>query len=116
VEGHTDVFPYGSQTGRFRNNWDLSAGRAIEAFTLIRDRFDTIRTLKNQDGDPILGVSGYADSRAADRAATNRTAPAAAEKDRRIEVRVIMATNEELVGSVLDELNARLRSVNELVR
>jgi chemotaxis protein MotB len=58
VEGHTDVYPYGSQTGRFRNNWDLSAGRAIEAFSLIRDRFDTIRLLKNQDGDPILGVSG----------------------------------------------------------
>ncbi len=116
VEGHTDVFPYGSQTGRFRNNWDLSAGRAIEAFSLIRDHFDNIRALKNQDGDPILGVSGYADTRAADRSATDRTVPATAEKDRRIEVRVMMATNEELVGSVLDELNSRLRSVNELVR
>ena len=116
VEGHTDVYPFSAQNGRFRNNWDLSAGRAIEAFTLIRDHYDLIRTLKNQDGDPILGVSGYADTRGADRTATDRMNPSSAEKDRRIEVRIIMSTNEELVGSVLSELNNRLRSVNELVR
>jgi flagellar motor protein MotB len=116
VEGHTDVFPYGSVNGRFRNNWDLSAGRAIEAFTLIREHYEQMRVLRNRDGDPILGVSGYADTRPADRADTDRSAPAAAERDRRIEVRVIMSTNEQLVGAVLDELNERLRSVNELVR
>jgi hypothetical protein len=42
--------------------------------------------------------------------------PIVAEKDRRIEVRIIMSTNEQMVGSVLTELNSRLRSVNELVR
>jgi flagellar motor protein MotB len=116
VEGHTDVFPYGSATGRFRNNWDLSAGRAIEAFTLIRDHFEALRSLKNQDGDAILGVSGYADTRPMDRTAIDRQTPTEAERDRRIEVRIIMSTNEELVGAVLNELNQRLRSVDELVR
>src|SRR4051794_32724120 len=72
IEGHTDAFPYGTPTGRFRNNWDLSAGRAIEAFTLIRDHFERIRALKNQEGDAILGVSGYADTRPADRSVRDR--------------------------------------------
>jgi len=115
VEGHTDVFPYGSATGRFRNNWDLSAGRAIEAFTLIRDHYEQLRVLKNHDGDPILGVSGYADTRPMDRASTDRQAPVSAERDRRIEIRVIMSTNEQLVGALLNELNQRLRSVDELI-
>ena len=116
VEGHTDVFPFGSVSGRFRNNWDLSAGRAIEAFTLIRDHYDQLRALKNQDGNPILGVSGYADTRPLDRTSTDRQTPAGAERDRRIEIRVIMSTNEQLVGAVLNELNQRLRDINELVR
>jgi hypothetical protein len=51
-----------------------------------------------------------------DRTATDRQTPAAAERDRRIEVRIIMSTNEEFVGAVLNELNQRLRSVDELVR
>ena len=116
VEGHTDVFPFGMVYGRFRNNWDLSAGRAIEAFTLIRDHYDQLRTLKNQDGDPILGVSGYADTRPMDRTSVDRQTPIGAERDRRIEVRVIMSANEQLVGAVLNELNVRLRSIDELVR
>ncbi len=116
VEGHTDVVPYGSPNGRFRNNWDLSAGRAIEAFTLIRDRYDGLRSLKNQDGDAVLGVSGYADTRPADREGGDRNAPERADQDRRIEVRVIMSTNEQLVGAVLKELKERLASVDGLVR
>jgi flagellar motor protein MotB len=115
VEGHTDVVPYGSPNGRFRNNWDLSAGRAIEAFTLIRDRYGQLRSLKNGDGDAVLGVSGYADTRPAERGGGDRSSPELADRDRRIEVRIIMATNEELVGAVLKELKARLEGVDGLV-
>ena len=115
VEGHTDVVAYGSPNGRFRNNWDLSAGRAIEAFTLIRDHYDRLRSLRNGDGEAVLGVSGYADTRPADRDAGDRTSPEIADKDRRIEVRVIMTTNEELVGAVLKDLQERLGAVNELI-
>jgi chemotaxis protein MotB len=115
LEGHTDVFPYGSFTGRFRNNWDLSAGRAIEAFTLIRDHYEQLRTLKNQDGEAVLGVSGYADTRPALREAADRTLPAVADKDRRIEVRLVMSTNQEVVGAVLKELSERLKSIDELI-
>jgi flagellar motor protein MotB len=115
IEGHTDVTPYGTPTGRFRNNWDLSAGRAIEAYTLIRDRYDVLRALKNQDGDAMLGVSGYADTRPASREETNRTDQAVEDKDRRIEVRVIMSTNEQMVGSVLKELETRLEALDGIV-
>ena len=116
VEGHTDVTPYGALTGRLRNNWDLSAGRAIEAYTLIRDRYDVLRALKNQDGDAMLGVSGYADTRPASRDETDRTDPVVEDKDRRIEIRIIMSTNEQMVGSVLNELNQRLEAVDGLIR
>lgn len=116
VEGHTDVVPFGSATARFRSNWDLSAGRAIEAFNLVRDHYELLRNLRNFDGDPILGVSGYADTRPLDRANADRTSATATERDRRIEVRVIMSTNEQLVGNVLKELNDRLRSVDDVVR
>lgn len=116
IEGHTDVTPYGSVNGRFRSNWDLSAGRAIEAYTLVRERYDRLRALKNQGGESMLGVSGYADTRQADRKDVDRSQPAVAERDRRIEVRVIMSTNEQLVGSILKELDRRLEAVDGLVR
>jgi hypothetical protein len=83
---------------------------------LIRDRYDPLRDLKNQDGEAILGVSGYADTRPADRTAVDRTLPQVAEHDRRIEVRVIMSTNEQLVGSILNELDRKLEVVDGLIR
>ncbi|MXP65953.1 hypothetical protein E0493_21635 [Roseomonas sp. M0104] len=118
VEGHTDNQPFGAAQERFRNNWDLSAGRAIEAYTLIRDRFERLRMLRNAQGEALLGVSGYADTRPAKRDATERerNTPEMRDKDRRIEVRVIMATNQAMVGSVLQELNRRLEAIDGLLR
>jgi chemotaxis protein MotB len=116
VEGHTDVVPYGTGAARFRNNWDLSAGRAIEAYTVVRERFQQLRDLRNQQGEAMLGVSGYADTRPAIGGDADRSHPAIAERDRRIEVRIIMSTNEQVVGSVLQELNSRLEAVDGLVR
>lgn len=114
IEGHTDVEPFQAPGARFRDNWDLSAGRAISAFRIVGDQFEDLRSLRGKDGDPLLGVSGYADTRAADRTVADRRAPDVMDKDRRIEVRVIMATNEELVDSVLRELDVRLRQIDDL--
>ena len=50
VEGHTDVTPFGAAGGRFSDNWDLSAGRAIEAYKLISMQFESLRVLRNRDG------------------------------------------------------------------
>ena len=114
IEGHTDVEPFQAPGARFRDNWDLSAGRAISAFRMVGDQFEGLRSLRSKEGDPLLGVSGYADTRAADRTAAERRTPDVMDKDRRIEVRVIMATNEELVESVLQELDLRLRHIDDL--
>jgi chemotaxis protein MotB len=116
VEGHTDVLPYGTPSGRFRNNWDLSAGRAIEAYTLLRTQYERIRDLHDADGQALIGVSGYADTRPSDRIAADRSTSQIMDKDRRIEVRLLMTANAEMVGSVLRDLNQQLESVRELVR
>ena len=115
IEGHTDVTPFAAPGGRFADNWDLSAGRAIEAFKILREQFEALRAFRNRAGDALIGVSGYADTRPAVRDASDRKLPDIADKDRRIEVRVIMTTNEELVGSVLSELNGRLSEIDDLV-
>jgi flagellar motor protein MotB len=115
IEGHTDVTPFNAPGGRFADNWDLSAARAIEAFKILRAQYEPLRNFKNKDGDALIGVSGYADTRPAVHDAPDRRLPDIADKDRRIEVRVIMTTNEELVGSVLSQLNGRLREIDDLV-
>ena len=115
VEGHTDVTPFSGLRGQFRDNWDLSAGRAIEAYKLMTAQFDPLKNLKNKDGDVLLGVSGYADTRPAVRDAPDRKLLDIADQDRRIEIRVIMTTNEQLVNTVLNELNSRLRDIDDLI-
>ena len=115
IEGHTDVQPFGQVSGRFRNNWDLSAGRAIEAFTLLRGSFDKLRDLRNPGGQALVGVSGYADTRSAGEGA-DRTGTAAMERDRRIEVRLLMSNDAQLAGIVLRELRDQLKAVQGIVR
>lgn len=114
IEGHTDVNPL-TPTARLQDNWDLSAARAISAFQIIRRESEQLQTLQNRDGDALIGVSGYAESRPSNRDAPDRRLPATAENDRRIEVRVIMTTNEEFVESVLRELNGRLEQIDDLL-
>ena len=116
IEGHTDAFPYGNPTGRFRNDWD-PVGRSRDRSLHAHPRpLRTDTRLKNQEGDAVLGVSGYADTRPADRSAPDRMLTSVADKDRRIEIRIIMSTNEQVVGAVLRELNQRLGDVDGLVR
>jgi chemotaxis protein MotB len=115
IEGHTDVNPL-TPTARLQDNWDLSAARAISAFQIIRRESEQLQTLQNRDGDALIGVSGYAESRPSNRDVPDRRLPTAAENDRRIEVRVIMTTNEEFVESVLRELNGRLEQIDDLLQ
>ena len=48
---------------RFRDNWDLSAARAIEAFKIVSAADPRVPGLRNTDGQALLGVSGYAETR-----------------------------------------------------
>jgi chemotaxis protein MotB len=114
IEGHTDVVPFGGSTGRFRDNWDLSAGRAIETFKLLQENQPLLRDLRNQDNDALLGVSGYAETRPATRA-EDRLKDAVRDLDRRIEVRLTMTVNETAVRQAMEELNQQLEVVNDLI-
>jgi len=115
IEGHTDVNPL-TPTPRMNDNWDLSAARAISAFRLLRDDFEQLRNLRNREGDALIGVSGYAETRPTNRSAHDRRLPEVTETDRRIEVRVIMTTNEDFVESVRSDLNDRLELINDLIK
>ncbi|MBK1720482.1 OmpA family protein [Thiocystis violacea] len=115
VEGHTDVVPIGGSNGRFRDNWDLSAARAIQTFKLLQNAHPLLRDLRNQDGDALLGVSGYAETRPAT-TTKDRLLEAVRDLDRRIEVRLTMTANEATVRQAMEELNAHLEEVDDLAR
>jgi hypothetical protein len=115
IEGHTDVTPFSAAGARFTDNWDLSAGRAITAYKLITNSFAPLQGLRNQEGQALLGVSGYADTRPAIPEAPDRKVPEVADKDRRIEVRIIMTANEQLVVAALEQLNSHLKAIDDLV-
>lgn len=114
IEGHTDVDPI-NPGGKYADNWDLSAARAISAYRLIRDHNDSLSKLLNNKGEALLGVSGYAETRPANREAGDRKVVAVKDKDRRIEIRVVMTANTDLVSSILEQLNARIGEIDDLI-
>ena len=81
LEGHTDSVPI--HNSRFRNNWELSAARAIAMLELLRDRFglDTGR----------LAVAGYAENAPVD---TNETDEGRGH-NRRVDLVVLSAEGEK---------------------
>lgn len=113
IEGHTDSAQFKSAVDRFRNNWDLSAARAIEAFRIISASDARIPKLKNGEGKALIGVSGYADTRPVDEVpGTDFEARPVIELDRRIEVRLVMSIDRTEVQATLDDLNRRLKAID----
>ncbi len=101
IEGHTDTTPI--RTPRFQSNWDLSAARASATFSRLVEEFPGLGTLKNDRAGALIGVSGYGEYRPIDDSGTE----AGMQRNRRIELRFIMATptaNE--VEGVVDQVNA----------
>jgi flagellar motor protein MotB len=99
IEGHTDTTPI--HTARFQSNWDLSAARASETFKLLVATFPTLATLKNDHAESLIGVSGYGEYRPIDTAGT----ATALQRNRRIELRFIMATpSPNAVTGLLDRV------------
>jgi chemotaxis protein MotB len=97
IEGHTDNMPYAR--GRFHDNWDLSAQRAMYTYRVMVDREQPgLAHLKNGDGLPIFSVTGYGEGRP--RNAHAQPTPDAA--NRRIDMRFIMTPPEADVGPVTD--------------
>lgn len=101
IEGHTDTTPI--HTARFQSNWDLSAARASETFKQLLIAFPALATLKNDRAEALFGVSGYGEYRPVD---TSGTA-AGLQRNRRIELRFIMATPvAKDVAGLVDSVNA----------
>jgi flagellar motor protein MotB len=100
IEGHTDTTPI--HTTRFQSNWDLSAARASATFSRLVEAFPALGTLKNDRQDALIGVSGYGEYRPVDDGASE----AAMQRNRRIELRFIMATpSAAQVERIIDQVN-----------
>jgi flagellar motor protein MotB len=100
IEGHTDTTPI--HTVRFQSNWDLSAARASATFAQLVAAFPALAVLKNDHSEALIGVSGYGDLRPVD---TSGTA-AGMQRNRRIELRFIMATPDATdVAGLVERVN-----------
>lgn len=86
IEGHTDNVPY-RNAGQFRDNWDLSALRAIYVYRQFIAYQPILAMLKNSEAFPLFSISGYGESRPRNR----HDSPYADSANRRIDLRVIMA-------------------------
>lgn len=115
LEGHSDIVPVGMNASRFRDNWELSAARAIETYRHLNEQFPLLQALRNLEGDTLLGVSGYAETRPAT-SEPDRLSEAVRDQDRRIEVRLIMTANPIAVRNSIAQFNQRLEAVNELIQ
>jgi chemotaxis protein MotB len=114
IEGHTDASPFKNTVDRFRNNWDLSAARAIEAFKIVSASDPRISGLRNGEGKALVGVSGYADTRPVHEGLSvqERMVDQIRETDRRIEVRLVMAVDKDEVQATLNDLRVRLEGLH----
>ena len=81
IEGHTDSKRFGSETG-IESNKGLSARRSITIFDSLTKERPDLEKVKNTDGFPVLGVSGYAAMRPISQSDMS--------KNRRIDIRFIM--------------------------
>ncbi len=100
VEGHTDDRPV--RGGPWRDNWELSAARAIHTFrTLVREQ-PLLDLLENGRGEALLGIAGYAERRPV----VPNTDDAARARNRRIDLRFLLAVP---AGAELAEIRARIR-------
>lgn len=92
IEGHTDSDPI-TPSPRIRDNWDLSASRASSTFRMLYAYQPVLGTFLNGPPEeassrPLMSVAGYADQRPVDRG----TDEAAMSRNRRIDLRFVMAT------------------------
>lgn len=103
IEGHTDSDPI-NPSGRIRDNWDLSASRASTAFRMLSGYQPELTGYltappSDEKARPIMSVAGYADQRPIDR----RDTEAAKSRNRRIDLRFVMASPTLELVEVADE-------------
>jgi flagellar motor protein MotB len=106
VEGHTDLRPV--TTGPFPDNYALSAARALTVYRAILAAAPPLGTLANAEGQPLLAVSGYGETRPLPehRGLDERSLAA----NRRIDIRFILSAR------VPEEIERLMRDVDALLR
>ncbi|WP_217648576.1 OmpA/MotB family protein [Falsiroseomonas stagni] len=87
IEGHTDRRRFGA--GERDGNYGLSAARALNTYGAIQSARPELWALRNGDGMPIFGVSGYGPDRPVPGREADREEDYAA--NRRIEIRFLLA-------------------------
>lgn len=110
VEGHTDRQPYRGMalaTSQARNDF-LSTQRALAVFQTLRSAEPQLEALRNGDGLPLLGVSGYGERRPLPDALGETSADF--ERNRRIDVRFVLTSR---TSYELDRLRGQIRDVLE---
>jgi len=85
VEGHTDNVPIG-RNSPFKDNWDLSAERAIATYKELIRQQPELDELTNSVPQKIFSVSGYGERRPIDANDTEE----GRQHNRRIELRILM--------------------------
>jgi flagellar motor protein MotB len=89
IEGHSDSDPIAGG----RDNWNLSTDRAVNTYRSLIGSTPSLETIKDarvrpSDPQPVLGVSGYGPTRPL----VPETSEAAKARNRRIDIRFLMAT------------------------
>lgn len=109
VEGHTDKRPL-TPDRDFRDNFELSAARALTVYRALATDRPALLALRNPDEQPLLGVSGYGETRPLPGALGDSERELAA--NRRIDIRFILSarTTEEV-----ERLREEIRRVLETV-
>lgn len=85
IEGHTDALPISNSV--FRDNWDLSVARAKNTYLELIKNEKTLENLENDRGQPLVSFSAYAGRRPI----SNNDSETERRKNRRIDIRLIMA-------------------------
>lgn len=110
VEGHTDRRPL-TPGPDFRDNYHLSAARALSVYRALAAAQPTLIGLRNLDEQPLFGVSGYGETRPLPTAQADNERDYAA--NRRIDIRFVLSgrTAEEI-----ERLREEIRLVLEAAR
>ena len=93
IEGHTDTVPIANAT--FKDNWDLSIARAKNTYLELIKVEPALEKLENESQQPLVSFSAYAGRRPI----IENTSESTRRKNRRIDLRFIMAqptTNRDL--------------------
>jgi flagellar motor protein MotB len=85
IEGHTDALPISNSV--FRDNWDLSVARAKNTYLELIKNEKSLENLENDKGQPLVSFSAYAGRRPI----STNDSEAERRKNRRIDIRLIMA-------------------------